>query len=171
MSNHITINGQTFASVEEMPPELRREYDLAMQMLARNSGGPGGKQDGDVSISTESSDPAHHSVKTVARMTTQRIIVNGREYHDLSDVPAAARAALHEAGLGAAAPRSVAPGSGPIGTSRTPARGSLQDLTLDSSTTITIRPSTLVILILCGLLAGLVVGFVAGMFTGGTYLH
>ena len=41
-SNHITINGQTFASVEQMPPEIRREYESAMQTFAKTSGGPAG---------------------------------------------------------------------------------------------------------------------------------
>ena len=30
----ITVNGKTYSSVEEMPPEIRQQYEKAMSMLA-----------------------------------------------------------------------------------------------------------------------------------------
>jgi hypothetical protein len=100
VSQHITINGRTYASVNEMPPEVRRQYESAMQMLAKGRGGLAGDVAGsDVNISTQGSDPAHH--KTVTKMTASRIVINGKEYSQWEDVPPEARAAFQSAGIGA----------------------------------------------------------------------
>ncbi|HXE55400.1 MAG TPA: hypothetical protein VN541_20415 [Tepidisphaeraceae bacterium] len=182
MSNHITINGQTFASVEEMPPDVRRQYESAMQLLARNAAAAGDGSDADVNISTDNSDPTHRSFKTVTRMTSSRIIVNGKEYHHLEDVPAQIRAAFRDAALTEArgqqdatlSPASALPSPrspNPTQISRTPAGGSLQDTTFDSSSSVTLRRITLLVLLLLTFLAGALIGALADAFIAGKFLH
>jgi len=99
MSHHITINGHTYTSVDVMPPEVRRQYEAAMQTLA----GGGGKlsrmvADSEVDIATQGGDPMQRPFETVTKMTANRIVVNGKEYGRWEDVPAEARVAFQKAG-------------------------------------------------------------------------
>ena len=67
MASHITINGHTYSSVDEMPSDVRRQYEAAMQLLSRNSGVLADHAPGNISISTTGSDPARRTFKVVTR--------------------------------------------------------------------------------------------------------
>jgi hypothetical protein len=155
MSNHITINGQTYASVDQMPSEIRRQYEAAMQKFAADVGVPVSAADSEVTISTQDRDPTHH----VSRVDVRRFMVNGKEYHDLKDVPAEARAAFQEAGLGDPAAAPVAANFRQTDISRTPAYRPLHDAAFDPPSGITMRLPTLAVLLLVAVLAGVFIGW------------
>lgn len=97
MTTRITVNGQTYASVEKMPPDVRRQYELAMGLLADKDGNGipdilEGKQSPLATASDGTIKPA-----ILTNVTTSRIIVNGKEYSNWEDVPAAIRDALEKA--------------------------------------------------------------------------
>ena len=80
----ITIDGQTYGSVEEMPPDARRRYQDAMRQFDRDGNGVPDVLEGA---------PADPNV--IASVTTsERIIVNGREYGSWNEVPPELRAVL-----------------------------------------------------------------------------
>lgn len=113
VSCHITINGQAYASVNDMPPAVRRQYESAMQMLHENGGRPANiGTDSDVNITTRvGAGPMHHTRITTVKSTARRIVVNGIEYTRWQDVPSGARAAFQDAGVGteAFAPSAASP--------------------------------------------------------------
>jgi hypothetical protein len=158
MSSHITINGRTFASVEEMPPEIRCQYESAVQLIARNSAASASTPDSDVNISTQDGDPAHRAFKTVAQMTTRRIIVNGREYHDMKDVPPEFRAVLQDAVHNAAAHDPIAQVSHQTNVPRTPAGRPPDVRTFEAATGLTVRLPALIFLLLLALVTGILLG-------------
>ena len=67
MAGHITINGHTFSSVDQMPADVRRQYETAMRLLSKNAGAVAHASAGDVNISTTGSDAAHHTLRVSAR--------------------------------------------------------------------------------------------------------
>jgi hypothetical protein len=160
MVKHITINGQTYASVEDMPPEIRQQYEAAMQILATNApAGIGKVSTGDVSISSEGSDPAHHIFKTVTKVTSSRFVVNGKEYSHWDDVPPEARAALETAGVGA---RPLATGthhSLPANLSQIQSGCLIEPASLNSSSSVTVGLGTLAVLLLAAILAGIFIAY------------
>lgn len=98
MANHITVNGQTYTSVDEMPFDVRRQYEAAMQLLSRNTGAPGSGAKRNINISATGSDPSHRVLKVVTQTKASRIVVDGKEY-GWEDVPPELRAALQSAGV------------------------------------------------------------------------
>jgi hypothetical protein len=92
MSTKITVNGQTYSSIEEMPPDVRAKYDRAMAAMAdRDNNG----------IPDVLEHPAPLGQRNIGVVRTNtRIVVNGKEYENLEDVPLAMRNlignALHE---------------------------------------------------------------------------
>jgi hypothetical protein len=76
----ITVNGQTYNSLDEMPPDVRQKYEAAMAKLKEDRDGNG--------IPDVFESPAGGSNNVVNVVKTSKIIVNG-EQRDLSDVPAA----------------------------------------------------------------------------------
>ena len=93
MTDKIVFNGQEYASVDAMPPDVRKQYDDVMQMLS----------------DSDRSGLARRviNVKTSAKT---RITVNGKEYHSAAELPPDLRAAYEKAlagatgGLAAASP-------------------------------------------------------------------
>ena len=162
MSNHITINGRTYASVEEMPAEVRLEYETAMRMLAKAEGAAESGE-ADVNISMKGGDPGHLGFGAVTRMTSQRFIVNGKEYRDLNEVPAASRAALEDAMRRAGVEGRVVQSSQKTNVKRLPGRSPFDDAPMGSSTRITMGVATLIAL--------LVLTLVGGMFLGAKLFH
>src|SRR5438477_12565478 len=85
MSTKITVNGRTYQSVDEMPPDARAQYERAMSMLADRDGngvpdafegkGPdtltAGVGKGTVSVTT----------------TMRRFVINGKNYDRWEDIP------------------------------------------------------------------------------------
>jgi hypothetical protein len=94
MASHITINGHTYSSVEQMPADVRRQYEAAVRLLSKNVGAVGHVSDGDVNISTTGSDAAHHTL----RVSASRIVVNGKEYGCWEEVPPEVRTVFQSAG-------------------------------------------------------------------------
>jgi len=87
----ITINGREYNSVEEMPADIRKQYQEAMSMLADKdgSGVPDIFERGDVSMSSDGQRKVVTSVKTESRF-----VINGREYDRSDDVPPELQALL-----------------------------------------------------------------------------
>lgn len=74
MQSRIIFNGHEYASVNEMPSDLRQAYERAMKALADSDG------DGVPDVIE------HLSGDTVST-TTSKIVVNGREYASVDDMP------------------------------------------------------------------------------------
>jgi len=84
MADHgITINGQHFASPDDMPPDVRRQYDEAMRLMRPDAAGPGGTTD----VQTHSSGFGLSS-NIVIRKT---ITMNGQTYKSIDEMPPEAR--------------------------------------------------------------------------------
>ncbi len=96
----ITIDGKTFGSPEEMPPEVRAVYDQMLGRLKQLPLEPGRAVKREFSpmpgVTVEQAD-----FEPVIR---ERIVCNGKEYSSLEDLPPQARAALEEARKASAAP-------------------------------------------------------------------
>jgi len=60
MNTKFTINGQTYNSIEEMPPQVRQAYEQAMSVLADRDGNgiPDILEGGNTRITTSSDKPA-----------------------------------------------------------------------------------------------------------------
>jgi hypothetical protein len=83
MSTKITVNGVSYSSPDEMPADVRAKYDRAMAAMAdRDHNG--------ISDILERPSPAGQANVGVVR-TTSRIVVNGKEYGSLDEVPPAMR--------------------------------------------------------------------------------
>jgi hypothetical protein len=80
----ITFNGRQYDSVEQMPPDARREYERVMQMLADRDGNgiPDILERGNVNITSKDGSTIE---STVVTSTTH--IINGREYQRVEDIP------------------------------------------------------------------------------------
>lgn len=89
----ITIDGRTYESAEQMPPEVRTRYEQAMSMLADRDGNG-------VPDVAEGASPDLNVISHVS--TSERVVVNGREYASLDDVPAEVRNLLRGQRPGAA---------------------------------------------------------------------
>ena len=88
MTKKIIVDGQEFSSVEEMPPDVRRQYEQAMGALADRDGDgvPDIMQSG-LSGMGDTGDGFHK----VEVETRNEYVVNGREYSSLDEMPPAAR--------------------------------------------------------------------------------
>src|ERR1700748_3032515 len=74
----ININGKTYSSVDEMPPDVRQQYEQAMQKLMA---------DEDHNGIPDMLERPSGSTGKVGVSATQSIIVNGKHYDRLEDVP------------------------------------------------------------------------------------
>ncbi len=87
MSKKIIVNGQEFSSVEEMPPDVRRQYEQAMSALADRDGDgiPDIMQSGLSGRSgTEELGDGFHKVEVETR---SEYVVDGNEYSSLDEMP------------------------------------------------------------------------------------
>jgi hypothetical protein len=93
METRITVNGVEYRNVEEMPPDVRRQYDRAMQMLADQDGnGVPDILEGKV---TSGAGGATKPVSVVTHASS-RIVLNGKQYKSWDDVPPQVRALLNQ---------------------------------------------------------------------------
>ena len=83
-----------------MPPDVRRQYEIAMGALADKDGNgiPDILEGKDVPLRTAGANLLKSGI--VSSVTTSRIVVNGQEYARWEDVPAAIRDAIEKAGVG-----------------------------------------------------------------------
>ena len=79
--NFIVIDGKTYNSVNEMPPEVRAKYEQAMR----------GLQDDDRDGTPDIFEAAMPAPKTVLS-GGMKFVVDGREYNRIEDLPPEARA-------------------------------------------------------------------------------
>jgi hypothetical protein len=93
MPTRITVNGVEYRSVEEMPPDVRAEYDRMMSLLAdrNNDGGPDILEDQHVTA------PAAQSKLTASVSKVTRININGQKYDRWEDVPPELRQMIDQA--------------------------------------------------------------------------
>jgi hypothetical protein len=102
----ITVNGQSYSSPDEMPPDIRAQYEKAMSMLDRNQNGI---PDALEQTSSSSPIPGVH----ITTSTTQRIVVNGQEYNSLDEVPEQFRHTIEQA-FQSAAPKALQKHTTPV---------------------------------------------------------
>ncbi len=121
-STRIVVNGQEYASVEEMPADVRAVYERALRLAA--DANAGGASTG-MTASGAGTAPEQVTVSTVR--TTTRYIVNGREYGSLDELPPEVRTAVrHAAGGTPALPGARAestPGENPYAPSTSESTG------------------------------------------------
>jgi hypothetical protein len=94
MSLRIVFNGQEYTGVEAMPPDIRQEYEAALDMLSKT---------GDRDVVSQLQRASGLRVQTQVR---RRILVDGKEYGSVDEIPAAIRQryqAVVRGELGAAA--------------------------------------------------------------------
>lgn len=82
--SRIVIDGRTYKSVNEMPPDVRAKYEKAMNML-RDEDRDGRPDVFDVSSSTQ------------VVSNTMKFVVDGREYSSIEDLPPEALAKYEKA--------------------------------------------------------------------------
>lgn len=93
MTLKIVFNGQEYDGVDAMPPDVRKEYELALESL-RKSGGE------------EILSVLQHSDGTHIKATFREIVVNGKKYDSVDAMPPDVRRTYERALAGAgAAPR------------------------------------------------------------------
>ena len=102
-SNLIVIDGKTYNSVNEMPPDVRAKYEQAMKSVKdkglngfpsqfENAGNIFKDQDGN-----GIPDLFEGAASTQISTTSTRIVVNGKEYGSIEELPPDARARYEQA--------------------------------------------------------------------------
>jgi hypothetical protein len=90
IASHITMNGKKYASIDEMPPDVRRQYEQSMQSMMVDK-----DHNGIPDILEHPPTPGNAMSSNV--QTTKRIMVNGRSYDRIEDVPPQFREAIMRA--------------------------------------------------------------------------
>ena len=95
-TTRISVNGQTYSSVEQMPPDVRRQYETAMNLLADKDGnGIPDILEGKALPSTSQTGGTITPILT--NTTVSRVVVNGKEYSSWDEIPADLRQAFEKA--------------------------------------------------------------------------
>jgi hypothetical protein len=102
MSEKIVFNGREYDGVEAMPPDVRRQYDDVLRLLADSGQTPGGP--------TAPDGRKRVNVKMTVR---RRLVVNGKEYDGVEQLPPQLRAAYERATGGAGGGGGAGDSSGP----------------------------------------------------------
>lgn len=89
MSEKIVFNGREYDGVDAMPAEVRRQYEAVLIIVRGQSGG--GKLE-----SLLESGPVRKLFK-ISTTVRRRIVVNGKEFTSVDEMPADARAAYERA--------------------------------------------------------------------------
>jgi hypothetical protein len=100
----IVIDGKTYNSVNEMPPEVRRQYEEAMRNVSRDrmnaptSGQVGGMTDANMNgLPDALEDLANSQGSFNTAMNSASIVVNGQTYTSIDQLPPEARAQYEQA--------------------------------------------------------------------------
>ncbi|HTL31362.1 MAG TPA: hypothetical protein VL282_19165 [Tepidisphaeraceae bacterium] len=72
-TSRMTVNGKTYSSINEMPPDVRAQYEKAMRSMMADKDGDG--------------IPDLLENRTPGSSTSVNVMVNGTTYHRLEDVP------------------------------------------------------------------------------------
>jgi hypothetical protein len=89
-TGRITVNGKTYKSVDEMPPDIRREYEQTMQKMMADR-----DRNGVPDILEHPS--SNTGVASFGTKQLDQISVNGKTYNRLEDVPQEFREAIQRA--------------------------------------------------------------------------
>jgi hypothetical protein len=89
-TGRIKVNGKTYKSVDEMPPDVRRQYEQAMQTMMADR-----DRNGVPDILEHPSSST--GVASVGTKQFDQISVNGKTYNRLEDVPQEFREAIQRA--------------------------------------------------------------------------
>ena len=99
MNNQITINGREYSSVEEMPPDVRKEYERAMSLLAdRDGNGVPDVFEGQLNSSASVTTTGAAKDFTSTVVTSSQYVVNGKNYDRWEDISAELREVVKNAG-------------------------------------------------------------------------
>jgi hypothetical protein len=98
----IVIDGKTYHSVEEMPPDIRQKYEQAMKSLgdANNNQIPDAFETMNIFADKDQDgvpDVLENIAASHATVSTMKIIVDGKEFDGLENLPPEARARYEEA--------------------------------------------------------------------------
>lgn len=98
----IVIDGKTYNSVDEMPPDIRQKYEQAMQSLGDANGNqiPDAFETMNI-LGDKDKDGVPDVLENIsaaqATVSTMKIIVDGKEFNGLEELPPEARARYEEA--------------------------------------------------------------------------
>ena len=103
--NFIVIDGKTYKSVDEMPPDIRAKYEEAMQGLDRDRNGMPDMLDGMNPFEDKNNDGTPDSFEGLATfqasvpnmLSSSKILVNGQLYDGLDQLPPEIRAQYEQA--------------------------------------------------------------------------
>jgi hypothetical protein len=98
----IVIDGKTYTSVEEMPPDIRQKYEQAMRSLgdADNDQIPDVFETMDIFADQDKDnipDVLENLTASHATVSTMKIIVDGKEFDGIENLPPEARAKYEQA--------------------------------------------------------------------------
>lgn len=100
MQTRITVNGREYASVADMPPEVRQQYERAMSVLADKDGnGVPDVLEGLGAVESRTFDDDGNAVVS-SEVTSSHYVINGKSYARLEDVPAELRELIRRATAG-----------------------------------------------------------------------
>jgi len=100
----IVIDGKTYDSIEEMPPDVRQKYEQAMQSLGDANGNriPDAFENMNILADKDKNgipDVLENLVAGQAVVNSMKIIVDGKEFNGIENLPPEARA-RYEAAMG-----------------------------------------------------------------------
>lgn len=101
----IIVDGKTYHSVDEMPPDVRQKYEQAMRILTEADGNQLSDVLGNDNILADQNkngvpdilENITTSNVTVKTAESMKFIVDGKEFHNLDDLPPDARARYEQA--------------------------------------------------------------------------
>ena len=98
----IVIDGQAYHSVDEMPPEVRQRYELALRLLADADNDPiaGAAESRDILADQNRNgvpDMLEKIMGANAVVEGMKIVIDGREFNGIENLPPEARARYEEA--------------------------------------------------------------------------
>ncbi len=100
----IVIDGKTYHSIDEMPTDIRQKYEQAMQSLADSNGNRIPDAFENLNILTDKDkngvpDVLENLTAGNAVVNSMKIIVDGKEFNGIENLPPEARARYEEAGM------------------------------------------------------------------------
>lgn len=103
-SRFIVIDGKTYKSVDEMPEEVRRKYEEAMQKLDKNQNGVPDMLEGGTLFEDKDNNGMPDALEGLASLahemdmtTPTRILVNGQKIDGIDQLPPEVRAKYEKA--------------------------------------------------------------------------
>jgi hypothetical protein len=101
-SRIIVIDGKTFNSIDEMPPDIRKKYEQAMSSLrdSDNNRIPDAFENGDIFADGDWDgipDAFENMSSAATTASSMKIIIDGKEFSHIEDLPPDARARYEQA--------------------------------------------------------------------------